>query len=1568
MGVIEPSCAQVTQFLTLFQNQYRAPLSATATTVDEAHGDPRIRVVSWTSIERALRVIALERREQSNIVHDEQVVVTNSKRGRKSAAASTNSFSARNKIIETVIYEAFSKAARENEPLKSRPSIKAMRADVFSTLKLLDTFELCSTIALSSQVFLSSKTGGPNLLNFPVKWPTVPPSALDIFESVYDVEGICPNALTWREFARLALVTSCLNGSDDSGDGINLNSSGAAADDERQGTKMSASDVLSLWLRAQRSPISFRQLLSAFAIEKVTTVDNDDEQHDDRQTSSDNTAFKASFTGGTGSRLNGSDALIVDLLSERMVSNAQLILFDDLIAGAAVAGVVKNKRKRLSGESSTSAIMNNKKAKKSKEVSASGVKQARNDTKSMQLLLRLFAWRNLRALRFMLSSDEELKNCLTPDQLRLIDVGDRTLVRIHRKIQQNKYWSVNELKAIVMNLVETYYQLASPNDSEGLRVAVLDLEYLFRQSVNVKVSKMGLYVPSPWFESCDICKQSFKQGERNVKSCESCGCHIHNKCNPDGLIGKIMHELKIKPEPLLKILHVDLPEPPASSEWGEHCVTLVKSSDTDIWGVSFVTSEECMAAYEKLISGQWNQDVDEVTCVPLNVKYTGLVVDGIRVDSVAERLGLKTGDVVTRVEVVTEETSQMEEDDADGEKTDNLDSFDLSTISDQKERLEVMRRPSGHLRLIVRRSASDFFEEALRWGQECAALHTASITSSICDAFSEVWYCGNCCSRVESVEKDDKVDEAKYCRALVRRLGLEWCSLPFHGDLEEIDYFFSTIIDGESFASDDASPIELLCNKIGTLFENPNETNSDSLVHERAELAKLFFKLFRPYCIDMSIPPAAVSTDAPWTKIFDAKGDMDAEEDVSETLGEDELQGGDNASNLRHWLSYIGGSLLLLKGDKLLSSVPENCRGVNGTVFIVVTFKANADASDGTFCAIPLNSCRALQDAPLAVGDTAAEKVPGAIFLSSDDFLYRVAETANIRLSIDEAVAQLALEGKVLESDSFGDETLPSCLRSFSSDKVPPGCSLKDETMSKVQEYVSLIDGMCRIGSPVVRDVLEDVLKSRPSQRPSQQQTSYRPVQYAQCPELETDVGESDDDESFMKVDMEDDAFSDEEFDGRNEVEVKVCYVDFNLKDPNISSVSRVGRPNYLTNTKSLRDAEDVVVMLHRKIDKSDKSADDGDDDEWNPSETEKERAKVKEKEKKAEEVKYNGKGWGLELYRWSPEKKFLRVGRRFPGGRAAESDLQANDVIVSINGVRVNKLKSNMDLAMAMLPQSGEGAVNGKISASKSDPLAAASLMKKLKEPVKGPIVLEIKRPKPVVVVKIAHSSKSSARSKSTETPEQPVTQTNSTVVEGYSQGQAPSYEMGQQPYPLPPQPYVGLHHLYSSGLPGSLLTWAETVVMMEAAFRGQPVLGIRLLCPRYDASYLRSQYRNVVEPYLKHNVRTCPRLSEDQWKAVIVADYQRSLLETGPIVFQESGYSYRNPHQVLPLDRLLEGTFANMTNGHDKHAVVGSPRPVRNVPQLKMLSSEPQRKSTSVNTYQPAGKCSTSPLFCMN
>ena len=114
---------------------------------------------------------------------------------------------------------------------------------------------------------------------------------------------------------------------------------------------------------------------------------------------------------------------------------------------------------------------------------------------------------------------------------------------------------------------------------------------------------------------------------------------------------------------------------------------------------------------------------------------------------------------------------------------------------------------------------------------------------------------------------------------------------------------------------------------------------------------------------------------------------------------------------------------------------------------------------------------------------------------------------------------------------------------------------------------------------------------------------------------------------------------------------------------------------------------------------------------------------------------------------------------------------------------------------------------------------------------------------------------------------------------------------------------------HLYAPGIKGTFITLLETSVLVEAWQRNFPALGIRLLCPRYDAEMLSEEWTQIIAPYANSYLSSIPKISNELWTSLLVSDYKRSLKETGPIIFTEGGFSYRIPKVTLPIDRLFEG-----------------------------------------------------------
>jgi hypothetical protein len=114
----------------------------------------------------------------------------------------------------------------------------------------------------------------------------------------------------------------------------------------------------------------------------------------------------------------------------------------------------------------------------------------------------------------------------------------------------------------------------------------------------------------------------------------------------------------------------------------------------------------------------------------------------------------------------------------------------------------------------------------------------------------------------------------------------------------------------------------------------------------------------------------------------------------------------------------------------------------------------------------------------------------------------------------------------------------------------------------------------------------------------------------------------------------------------------------------------------------------------------------------------------------------------------------------------------------------------------------------------------------------------------------------------------------------------------------------YISRSDLYRAGLPGTVLTRIETAFLVEAHTRSLPLLGRRLLCPRYNSDVAGYQQGLV----FRGDCSRIPRVQTELWDRTIQVDYDRSLRETGEPLWQEGNFSYCVPDAVLPLDRLTE------------------------------------------------------------
>ena len=104
------------------------------------------------------------------------------------------------------------------------------------------------------------------------------------------------------------------------------------------------------------------------------------------------------------------------------------------------------------------------------------------------------------------------------------------------------------------------------------------------------------------------------------------------------------------------------------------------------------------------------------------------------------------------------------------------------------------------------------------------------------------------------------------------------------------------------------------------------------------------------------------------------------------------------------------------------------------------------------------------------------------------------------------------------------------------------------------------------------------------------------------------------------------------------------------------------------------------------------------------------------------------------------------------------------------------------------------------------------------------------------------------------------------------------------------------------------TVLTEVEAAVFLESVHQGIPMMGLRLLTPRYSLGVLVQQvFRLDAQRACLHQV---PRISDGLWQYILTLDYSRYEKESklAPLIFCDQSGKFPLPTERLPLDRLAE------------------------------------------------------------
>jgi len=813
--------------------------------------------------------------------------------------------------------------------------------------QFLQNFQVLSTQKLAEKVLLTPDTTHSNLLSLPSKSTIYTAETSDENENQPELL-IAPTLFSWREFLRLSLMVCALspsniekasdsplcgnpsliprlqNSSNKTKSKLTSSAANMLLADK---SEILRSDIVALWIRAQRNGGALRHLIQLFSIDKKEIeedgedMENDIHEEDDqyqKKNTRKKVQYVAKFVGNTTKTrtkvLNDTstlESLVNFVIAKQVLSNeyqnSEFIHNADSNDVNDPFNDYKKKRKHdIDDKDHGNYSQKKKKALFMTPISPSPpetidkVSEKSDQLARRSLILRWFVRRNRNALTNLFSSqmhkDIEIDEIDTEGNVqkkacwdhiqnqikkytRRMGTTDRTFARIDRRIF-TKYEGQEEFCKAVKLLLKGLFENAP--DTEFLNQvqrAMQDFNIFEQNFFNPTKKDPSMYLnpiddsitdagsvipelPPPWIDQCRSCKKTINDHDEKTL-CRCCGYTFHKKCasidSPWDLRNEIFNAGKI-----------DLNQ----YEWGTKIKKIIHRKGKNVgpisWGLSFEPSEEFSAEIALYFAGNWSNNPKEGTSTIFhNMKHSGLVVTSVSKSE--EECGLQIGDLIIRMI-----------------DCDSKEEYELGSMIDRDELFFV--DAYNRFQVIAFRPSEPF----------------VALLNRNC----KIEYCKDCEKILKKIEKKKDIEpkemtkekiifEAKTCRNIIRRLGMESSSLHFHDEhwndssfgqvpfvsLRRIDHMMTSIIkrnEGEpnikhlmplldpfleplinnknvmdvqkmprrvSWAPDgvEQRPCELLCLGMQMILRFEG-MSSDPLKKEREDLARRFIPLLSSWC------------------------------------------------------------------------------------------------------------------------------------------------------------------------------------------------------------------------------------------------------------------------------------------------------------------------------------------------------------------------------------------------------------------------------------------------------------------------------------------------------------------------------------------------------------------------------------------------------------------------------------------------------------------------------------------------------------------------------------------------
>lgn len=1163
--------------------------------------------------------------------------------------------------------------------------------------------------------------------------------------------------------------------------------------------------------------------------------------------------------------------------------------------------------------------------------------------------------------------------------------------------------------------------------------------------------------PRPWAEEC--CVTGCEEQQQDLKTCLNCERIYHEKCSPNHTSVVPLEELIRSYPPLTDLCKVKqpvgIPVPDFRGHKAVEWVLKVVEIDREVrqggtvvpFGLNLRHTEDCATAFKRLTEETCL--VSELTSIiekdeasgrpvyPLAQDHKGCVIVGVcEGNYCGKQAGLQVGDIITDLELLN--FVRLE----DEARYKDFRKFSFKDLS-KTERLDLLKLKTTRLRLKILRPKkdTDTVRTSFDWYKELKIRNKIGWTVFSKESLSQLFYCGNCLQNKQQIERGDPtaivLRQAEYCRAVIRRLGMESYGIPFIDEndncideasdlnfvsLRRLDAMMTHIMEHHSMEKPSLNfsgaflappwatkqvqhcrrlawapevlekrPMELVCIGMGILCDTSKPKISDAHRQKQKALFRHFLLAFSSWCVAATVDSSeSCSTKGPlglsrfprtpWFRpsckncCCRSCNENESTCDISlcssvesgdkiqmDDIKKDEVVKISEAyREYSECASLVGTTLLVLPDDPLVTSVSKivTIEHDNRPIeFIVASYlppdfglqftssrpKDNVDQyEDGTgyFHLLPVVSLRQLNflldRCKMRSPPTSLEKgnivswtrldileLDGVARYSLVEVQKKILESTTIRHAIDKAVAHGCdnhtwhLNDAVVAGSRWTEDSRIESL------PISSALRLTDP----VTIHSCLIDTLIHGRDPpgIIRDMLsgaKDPVSNATFSSKASRWPIANPVGYLD----EFGVSAPQAGLTFINPPI-DKAQKILELEAAFERRCGIYYSDLHYEnEERRQALEILVKPKQLEKPlfQDLRIDQDFIrtVLLSRSLE--------------------------------PESGPYDGIGWGLELLQWRGER-VLRVGRVCRNSPAFLSDLRTNDIIIAIDGKEPFSFKNQAKMMTMML---GLSSARVRIKGSGDDVISTVlSTVLESKLPL-NPVILRVYRPtsacqpanhlssltpasqvSPNNVTEIDHVGHSPVRtvevdtrrgpprvshspnarpfqvsgvlasqldSRSVETPQADTQRTsggrNQSRLENVLTLVQDTLRLRRLVYPA---------DLYSPAMHGTILTKGEMSVFFECILNKKPLLGVRLLLPRYDVKVALEQIE-IVREWSREKIISIPRLGNKMWWKLLEMDYKRSTSETEPesgaVLFREGGYEYRRPVDRLPIDRLLE------------------------------------------------------------